>query len=201
MQLNHNLLLPQNANANNPAMQPNKRRILVVDNDPVSAEVHPLCQPLLECGYQVIHVINPREALAQLRFASDSQEDSIPFLVICDLFLSDMDGLDFVQEIRRLQKSTNQITRILLVATIESNPTFEQAVLNMGADDFIVKPVRSSDLLLRVRRLMRGLPGVILEQLETVRLETRRGKEIEAEPIQEEDSPFRALRRNDFDFD
>jgi DNA-binding response OmpR family regulator len=199
---NNNLLLPQTGHEHSRNAQPtSKKFVMVVDSDPSGRETHPLCQPLAECGYQVVHLVNPREALAHLRFASDSLEDALPALVICDLFLNDMDGLDFVQEVRQMQRSNNSLTKILLVATIESNPTFEQAVLNMGADDFIVKPVRPSDLLLRVRRLMRGLPGVIQEQLENARLENKRGKELRAEPIPEKDDlPFRALRKDDFQF-
>jgi len=174
---------------------------MVVDNLTTPADNHPLCRPLLQCGYQVTHLVNPQEALRQLNFAANNLSQATPALIICDLFLRGMDGLDFVQDLRQLQDKFVQNVPILLVATIESNPTFEQAVVEMGADDFIVKPIRASDLILRVRRLMRGMPGVIKEQLETVRLETRRGRELEAHPIDEGDPPFRGIRRNDFDFE
>ena len=174
---------------------------MVVDNEFISSQTHPLCSPLLECGYQVTHTNKPYEALKQLKLASNGNAHYAPALLICDLFLDNMDGLDFVQELRQMQKASGQVFPILLVATIESNPTFEQAVLNMGADDFIVKPVRTSDLLLRVRRLLRGLPGVIVEQLENTRIEAKRGKELEGHRLEEEESPFRALRGSPFDFD
>lgn len=196
MQSNNNLLLAQSPSGKVMATQ-SKPWIMVVDNERAIREAHPLCNPLVECGYQVKHVVNAHEALRQLKMA----EQVLPSLVICDLFLNEMDGLDFVQELRKAQHNTAQKTiPVLLVATIESNPTFEQAVLSMGADDFIVKPVRSSDLLLRVRRLMRGLPGILVEKLENQRLEHKRGKELEAVSVEEE-SPFRGLRRSEFDLE
>ncbi len=200
----NNLLTVTNGGTKKPSTLAHLSRcIMIVDNDTRPTETHPLCQPLTQCGYQINHVINSREALAQLKYNTHNPELATfrPSLIISDLFLNDSDGLDFVQELRVVQKLTNLHAPILLVATIESNPTFEQAVLNMGADDFIVKPVRPSDLLLRVRRLLRGLPGVLLEQIETSRLEKRCGRELEAHPLDDGNSPFRALRKHEFDFE
>ncbi|MEI6043764.1 MAG: response regulator [Chloroflexota bacterium] len=204
MQTDNHLLLPKTVGLRTATAQITNRRIMVVDNDQPSRGVHPLCHPLTECGYQVTHLVNPCDALVQLKLAANQyqcNEQFTPALVICDLFLRDRDGLDFVQELRGLQQTTREVIPILLVATIESNPTFEQAVLNMGADDFIVKPIRPSDLLLRVRRLIRGLPGIVREQLEFTRLESRRGRELERYRLEESNTPFRALRRDDFDFE
>lgn len=201
MQTNNHLLSPKGKPGNASIQQNSKPQIMVIDNQTVPADSHPLCRPLLQCGYQVTHLVNPQEALSHLSFALNKLPQAVPALIICDLFLRGMDGLDFVQDLRHLQNACNQNIPILLVATIESNPTFEQAVVEMGADDFIVKPVRASDLILRVRRLMRGMPGMVKEHLESVRLENRRGRELEAYPLDEGDPPFRGIRRNDFDFE
>jgi DNA-binding response OmpR family regulator len=174
------------------AEQAFKRRILVVDNVKTNGNKHQLCNTLLECGFQIYHFNEPAEVRELL--STPASNMALPDLIICDLFLNGMDGLDFILEIRRIQFENNLSIPILMSAAIESNPTFEEAVLQTGADDFIVKPIRSSDLLLRVRRLLRGMPGITRERLESLRLEVQRGKQFEKESSSENLSPYRGLK-------
>ncbi len=127
--------------------------ILVIDSDGPEKE-HSLCTVLKSYGYQTSHLKSPEQALSHI---GQAKPGTSPDLIICDLLGDEMDGLDFLRNIRK----TNQPTLpVMIVTSLESNSTFEKAVIDLGADDFVLKPVRASELLLRVRLLLRGLPGV-----------------------------------------
>jgi two-component system, OmpR family, response regulator len=127
-------------------------RIMVVDADrQLNAD---MCAVLQEYGYRPLPFNSPLDALIYLQDMPDEQ----PQLVICDL-LGDgdqLDGLEFLRMSRRM----NPAIPVIVATSMESNSTFEKAIIDMGADDFLLKPVRFSELLLRVRLLLRGLPGV-----------------------------------------
>jgi two-component system KDP operon response regulator KdpE len=115
-------------------------RILVVDDD---QSVHRTLGPLLRsCGYDVIVAANGTQALRAL----DSRR---PDLVLLDLTLPDMAGADVCT---RMRNASN--TPIIVL----SGPTDERskvAAFDLGADDYIVKPFGSNELLARVRAALR----------------------------------------------
>ncbi len=130
--------------------------IMVIDRDPDSARN--LCGVLTTYGYHTSHIFSPKQALLQLFSTSAKKEwNSLPDLIICDLLGDEMDGLDFLRDVRKVGLPP---LPVVIVTSLESNSTFEKAVIDMGADDFVIKPVRTSELLLRVRLLLRGMPGV-----------------------------------------
>ncbi len=135
---------------------PNACQVLIIDHEAESARK--ISAMLNSYGYSTTSLTSPKQALAQLfstqRGAATVQ---LPDLIICDLLDDEMDGLDFLRDIRR---PGFPHLPVIIVTSLESNSTFEKAVIEMGADDFVIKPVRSSELLLRVRVLLRGLPGV-----------------------------------------
>ena len=90
-------------------------------------------------GYDVDHVTTGLEALA----LAESMKFS---LVVLDLGLPDVDGLEVL---RRLRESGNPIPVIILTARTETRDRARS--LELGADDFITKPFVFSDLLERLR--------------------------------------------------
>jgi len=117
-------------------------RILVVDDSPDNVF---LIQTILEEeGYAINTADNGPSALAQI-------EQSAPDLVLLDVMMPGMDGFEVTQRIR--QNTKLPFIPILLI-TAYDQPSVAQG-LDMGADDFIRKPVEVDELLARVRSLLR----------------------------------------------
>jgi two-component system response regulator MprA len=119
--------------------------ILVVDDDPKIASV--VRRGLRFEGFDVRTAVDGNEALRTAR-------DDPPDLVILDLMLPGIDGLEVC---RRLRRGTN--TPILMLTARDSVPD-RVAGLNSGADDYLAKPFDFDELLARVRALLRrAAPG------------------------------------------
>lgn len=117
-------------------------KILVVDDSPDNVF---LIQTILEEeGYDISTAENGPSALAQI-------EQSPPQLVLLDVMMPGMDGFEVTQRIR--QNIKLPFIPILLI-TAYDQPSVAQG-LDMGADDFIRKPVEVDELLARVRSLLR----------------------------------------------
>ncbi|MEY3278534.1 MAG: hypothetical protein RLZZ426_1020 [Actinomycetota bacterium] len=114
-------------------------RVLLVEDDvDISA---PLIRALLREDYEISHVINGREA-------AKASEDCD--LVVLDLGLPGMDGLDVCRMIRA---SGSTIPIIVLSARAEE---LDLVIgLDAGADDYVTKPFRTSELLARIRATLR----------------------------------------------
>ncbi len=126
---------------------------MVIDSEQTSN--HDICTVLETFGYSTNRLPTPQQALSHLRTLPPGALK--PHLIICDLLGDGLDGLDFLRDLRRYGFWS---IPVMIVTSLESNSTFEKAVIDLGADDFVLKPVRTSELLLRVRLLLRGLPGV-----------------------------------------
>src|SRR5260370_13277818 len=97
---------------------------------------------LVEQGYEVAEAPDGRSALATV-------EQSPPDLVIVEVELADMDGFDIL---RRLRRATDAP---VIVVTGKSAETDRIAGLDLGADDYVVKPVSIPELMARVRAVSR----------------------------------------------
>jgi DNA-binding response OmpR family regulator len=115
-------------------------RILVVEDEPSIREV--LSLYLRRAGYQVTVVGDGREALALL-------SSQMPDLVVLDLMLPEVDGL----EITRWLRERGDTPIIMLTARREEQDRI--AGLEMGADDYVVKPFSPQELVSRVRAVLR----------------------------------------------
>ncbi|MDD6401223.1 MAG: response regulator transcription factor [Lachnospiraceae bacterium] len=117
-----------------------KQRILIVDDDENIAELISL---YLEKECFVTEIAGTgKDALALV-------ESFNPNLILLDIMLPDMDGYEICSEIRR----TNHIPIIMLSAKGE---TFDKVLgLKLGADDYIVKPFDSNELVARIHALLR----------------------------------------------
>ncbi|MBP5972158.1 hybrid sensor histidine kinase/response regulator [Brasilonema sp. CT11] len=120
----------------------NSDKILVVDDSPDN--VFLVKTILQEEGYTVSTAVNGASALAQLEISTCD-------LVLLDLMMPGMDGYEVTKRIR--QNMTLPFIPILLI-TAHDSPNVAHG-LDLGADDFIRKPVTVDELLARVRSLIR----------------------------------------------
>src|SRR5512143_549871 len=119
------------------------KRALVVEDDPDIVE---LVQHYLKAeGFQVEAVGDGRRALDRLREGGHE-------LVILDLQLPGMDGLTLCAELRR-DKRTRALPVIMLTARADEADRI--VGLEVGADDYVVKPFSPKELVARVRALLR----------------------------------------------
>ena len=119
-------------------------RILVVDDEP---KIVKLARDYLEqSNYVVLTAVNGPQALAAAR--ADK-----PDLVVLDLNLPGMDGLDVCRQLRR----ESDVPIIMLTARIEE--TDRLIGLELGADDYITKPFSPRELVARVRAVLRRVNG------------------------------------------
>lgn len=117
-------------------------RVLVVDDSPDNVF---LIQTILEEeGYEISTAENGQSALAQI-------DENTPHLVLLDVMMPGMDGFEVTERIR---KNTKLPFIPILLITAYDQPSVAQG-LDMGADDFIRKPVEVDELLARVRSLLR----------------------------------------------
>lgn len=118
------------------------QRILVVDDESMVREV--VSAYLDRDGFRVIEAENGSAALEMLR-------DQEPSLVILDVMLPEIDGLSVLSELRR----HSDIPVILLTARAEES---DRVVgLELGADDYVVKPFSPRELVARVRTVLKRL--------------------------------------------
>lgn len=116
--------------------------ILVVEDEPSIAEVVGLY--LQRAGYQV-------RTAADGKIAMTALESKIPDLVILDLMLPEIDGLSLTRWLRE----RSDVPIIMLTARREEIDRI--AGLEMGADDYVVKPFSPQELVSRVRAVMRRI--------------------------------------------
>ena len=118
--------------------------VLVVDDEP---GILKLAQDYLErAGFRVLPASDGVEALATAR--TDK-----PDLVVLDLALPGMDGLDVCREIRR----GSDVPIIMLTARVDEADRL--IGLELGADDYILKPFSPRELVARVRAVLRRTTG------------------------------------------
>ena len=115
-------------------------RLLVID-DEVNLR-HTLGYTLRQEGYEVLSAADGEQGLAQ--FASGR-----PDLVILDLMLPKMDGLEVCRRIRR------ESTVPVLMLTARDTELDKVIGLEVGADDYLVKPFSMRELVARVRAMLR----------------------------------------------
>lgn len=155
------------------------QRIVVVDDE---AWVVRLVRGYLEqAGYQVATAADGHDALVQI-------ETFRPALVVLDLMLPGIDGLEITRQIRR----KSQVPIIMLTA--RADEVDRVTGLELGADDYVVKPFSGRELVSRVRAVLRRSQGELekpdLIELGELRLDTAaheahlRGELVELTPLE-----------------
>lgn len=115
-------------------------RILVVDDEPAVTDL--LAYNLRKTGYEVLIAADGGEAL---RLARKSNPD----LILLDLMLPGVDGLEVCRELRK----TSEVPVIMLTALGEE---IDRVVgLELGADDYVCKPFSVRELLARIKTVLR----------------------------------------------
>jgi putative two-component system response regulator len=118
-------------------------RILVIDDEKNVVELH---KKLLENeGYDVIVAYNGLEALGKV-FTEE------PDLVLTDLSMPKMDGLELCEQLKN-GEHTNLVPIIMVTALDDFD--YKVRGIEIGADDFLIKPVRPRELYARVKSLLR----------------------------------------------
>ena len=122
--------------------------LLMIEDD------HRLAQMVAEYlghnGLQVAHQADGTSGLAQLQ---SPDTGSLPDLVILDLMLPDIDGLEVCRRIRALPGPAAQVPVLMLTA--KGDPMDRIIGLELGADDYLPKPFEPRELLARIRAILR----------------------------------------------
>ena len=116
------------------------RTILVVEDEPKILRI--VCDYLDRAGFRSVEAVDGRTAL-QL-----AQRDK-PDLVVLDLGLPDMDGLDVIRRLRERSRVP------VVVLTARGEESDRLVGLELGADDYVVKPFSPKEVVARVRAVLR----------------------------------------------
>ena len=119
-----------------------QKNILVVDDEKDIVEM--LQYNLEKEGYKVFTARNGKQALEQVKRHVD--------LILLDIMMTEMNGLDVLRELKRSEK-TKPIPVLFLTA--KSSEVDEIIGLELGAEDYIVKPISMKKLIARVRAVLR----------------------------------------------
>lgn len=129
------------------------QHLLMIEDDSRLAQM--VSEYLGQSGFVVSHAADAQTGLAQLQSQAAGQP---PDLVILDLMLPDMDGLEVCRRIRALNGAMAQVPVLMLTA--KGDPMDRIIGLEIGADDYLPKPFEPRELLARIRAVLRRrLPG------------------------------------------
>jgi len=124
-----------------------KPKILVVDDEPEAVELVEF--NLKQAGFEVVTAADGEEALKKARSLQ-------PALVVLDLMLPEVDGLEVCKLLRR-DAATVKIP--ILMLTAKAAEIDRVLGLELGADDYVTKPFSPRELVLRIKKLLeRGQP-------------------------------------------
>ena len=129
-----------------------KKNILVVDDEKDIIDL--LSYNLSKEGFAVITARNGKEALEKVKQKPD--------LILLDVMMPEMNGLQVIQELKK-NKTTSSIPILLLTA--KGTETDEIVGLEIGADDYIIKPVKIGKIVARVHAILRRQENALQKSL------------------------------------
>lgn len=130
----------------------NNPRILIVDDE---VQIRKLLDITLSSrNYKVIEAVNGREGIS---FAGTQR----PELIILDIGLPDMSGIDVLKEVRKFSDIP------IIILSVQDDSDVIVHALDIGADDYVTKPFGTKELLARInvclRRTAKAVTGDIIE--------------------------------------
>jgi DNA-binding response OmpR family regulator len=124
------------------------QQLLMIEDDARLAQM--VGEYLERSGFTVTHAIDAKAGMALLQAPPVGRS---PDLVILDLMLPDMDGLEVCRRVRALPGETGQVPVLMLTA--KGDPMDRIVGLELGADDYIAKPYSPRELLARIKAIHR----------------------------------------------
>jgi DNA-binding response OmpR family regulator len=121
-----------------------QQQLLMIEDDARLASM--VSEYLRQGGFEVAHALDGASGLAALQKAP-------PSLVVLDLMLPDMDGLEICRRIRALGGALARTP--ILMLTAKGDPMDRVIGLEVGADDYLAKPFEPRELLARIRAILR----------------------------------------------
>ena len=118
-------------------------KILLVDDEPDILEI--VGYNLRNEGYQVFTATNGIEAVK-------SAKKNIPQLILLDIMMPEMDGIEACEKIRKIKSLKNVIISFL---TARGEDYSQVAGFEAGADDYITKPIKPKVLVSKIKSLLR----------------------------------------------
>ena len=115
-------------------------RILIVDDEPQILMA--VRRALTARGYDVVMAADGEEALAEA-------EESMPDLIVLDLHLPGVDGMEVCRRLRAWTRAP------ILILSVREDEGGKVEALDLGADDYLTKPFGVDELLARIRALLR----------------------------------------------
>ena len=123
-------------------------KILLVDDEQDILEI--VGYNLSQEGYQIITASSGKEAIAKAK-------KEHPQLIIMDVMMPEMDGMEACENIRKIPELQDTIITFL---TARSEDYSQVAGFDAGADDYIAKPIKPKVLVSKVQALLRRLKGI-----------------------------------------
>ncbi|MEO7212515.1 response regulator transcription factor [Mucilaginibacter sp.] len=120
-----------------------KQKILIVDDEPDILEL--IEYNLKKEGYQVYSARNGQEAVAEAK-------KTLPDLIVLDIMMPKMDGIEACRIMRTMPEFKNTF---MVFLTARSEEYSEIAGFNVGADDYIAKPIKPRALVSRINAILR----------------------------------------------
>ncbi|MDD2964735.1 MAG: response regulator transcription factor [Bacteroidales bacterium] len=137
-------------------MENHQVKILLVDDEPDVIEF--LSYNLRKEGFNVFSCLNGQEAIA-------IAEKEKPSLIILDVMMPGMDGIETCTEIK---KSSTLEGTLVIFLTARAEDYSQIAGFEAGADDYVAKPIKPKVLISRVKALLRRIP--VLSESQTIEL-------------------------------
>ena len=126
-------------------MKKKEIKILLVDDEADILEI--VSYNLQQEGFQIFTAVNGKEAIAKAK-------KEIPHLIIMDVMMPEMDGMEACEAIRKIPELSNVIITFL---TARNEDYSQVAGFDAGADDYIAKPIKPKLLVSKVKALLRRL--------------------------------------------
>ena len=134
-----------------------KKKVLVIDDDEISLTI---AEAMLQNDYEVITAKSGETALGKFRHV---RHGFIPAVILLDIIMPYMDGWETFNKIRGISRLKN--VPIIFLTSVKEIEGHKRAI-DMGADDYIVKPYIRNDLIKRIKAAIKKKAEQKLENAE-----------------------------------